>query len=150
MRPPRLLLPALFLALCGCGGKGATEVREARVVLPPPGMEMAAGYFQIENTGSTPLELRRISSPVFESVEMHETLQDQGVSRMRTLEKLELPSHGGASFEPGGKHLMMFGFKQDLSKLSEIPMELELVAADGSVSRLGVQFALQAAGQGAH
>lgn len=147
LRLSRLLFPALLLLpLAGCDAGPAPRVTEARVALPPPGMQMAAAYFRIENRGRTDLELRRISSPVFESVEMHETIVEQGISRMRELPKLALPAGGTASFEPGGRHLMVFGFKQDLATLREIPMDLELVGPNGSVSHLAARFTLQSPG----
>lgn len=141
-----LFTALLLLPLAGCDTAPAPWVSEARVSAPPPGMQMAAAYFRIENRGATELELRRISSPVFESVEMHETVVEQGISRMRELPKLVLPAGGTANFEPGGRHLMVFGFRQDLATLREVPMELELVSPDGSVARLTATFTLRTAG----
>ncbi|MGQ0699689.1 MAG: copper chaperone PCu(A)C [Panacagrimonas sp.] len=146
----RLLIPALLAALSACRVGGAPEVKDARVVLPPPGTQMAAGYFRIENHGSAAFLLREVSSPAFESVQMHETVTDQGMSRMRAVEQVQVPVGGSASFEPGGLHLMMSGFKQDLSSLHEIPVDLELVAADGAVTHLAAKFVLRGSADAGH
>lgn len=141
----RCAMAIAFLLAAGCDRPGAAQVHEARVVLPPPGMQMAAGYFRLENRGGHSVELRAVSSPTFESVEMHRTVTEQGVSRMREVKALPVAAGASAQFEPGGLHLMMFGFKQDVASLREIPMTLELVGADGEVQHLPVRFTVESA-----
>lgn len=140
------LLLVLLATLGGCGGKSAPEVREARIVMPPPGMNMAAGYFELSNPGSTPLRLLSVSSPGFESVEMHETVTEQGLSRMRAIEKVEVPAHGSLRFEPGGKHLMLMGARMDSIPPKQIPLSLEVVGADGSARKIEAAFTVESAG----
>jgi copper(I)-binding protein len=153
--PLLLVLPFAVLAgACGkapdsgrtAGADAAPVVLNARVLLPPPGSSMAAGYFDVSNPGATALELRAVRSASFGSVEMHETREEGGMSRMRELEEVELPAGGRTSFEPGGKHLMLMDSKLDAAKpAQDVPMSLEFVAPDGSKRIVEVRFALEAA-----
>ncbi len=149
-----LALPLLLLAW-GCGkapeqgAKGDSDaiprVSHARILLPPPGGSMATGYFEVNNPGTTAIELRAVSSSSFASVEMHETREQGGMSRMRPVEKVEIPAGGSASFGPGGKHLMLMDSQLDADKPArEVPMSLEFVAANGSKRVVEVRFAVQA------
>jgi copper(I)-binding protein len=158
-----LLTLPLFLALAtGCDKKpertspaSATEatlpqVSNARVLLPPPGAPMAAAYFDVLNPGATAIELRAVTSPFFSSIEMHETREEDGMSRMRQIEQVAIPAGSSASFEPGGKHLMLMGARLDADKpVQEIPMRLEFIAADGSKRVVEAGFAVQTATDGA-
>lgn len=156
-----LALPFLVLA-SSCGKKPETtgpasavvdplpQVSNARVLLPPPGAPMAAAYFDVLNPGTKAIELRGVSSPAFSSVEMHETREEGGMSRMRQIEKVEIPAGSSASFEPGGKHLMLMGAQLDADKpVQEIPMSLEFVAVDGSTRVVLARFAIETATDGA-
>lgn len=160
-KPLKLLLVLpLVLLVPACGKSSepdpkhgpdtAPQVSHARVLLPPPGASMAAGYFDVSNPGATVLELRAVSSPSFDSIEMHETREEGGMSRMRQIEKVEIPAGGSASFEPGAKHLMLMGSKLDADKpVQEIPMRLEFVAPDGGKHVVDVPFAVESTTGGA-
>lgn len=142
------------LLLCACGGGGGQEqsgaaalqsaqVRAARIVMPPPGASMAAGYFELDNPGTTPLVLEAIESPAFESVEMHETVDDNGVSRMRPLANATIAPGETLLFEPGGMHLMLMGPNFSADAVS-VPMKLRLRAAAGGKTReVETRFAIE-------
>jgi len=65
------------------------------------------GYLSLGNHGNAAISITRVASESFESVEMHESLLEHGVAKMRRIQKLTIPAHSDISFEPGGKHLMM-------------------------------------------
>jgi len=96
------------LLLCGCSGEPAPLVA-ADVVLTKirPGAEARAGYFSLTNTSGEPIVITAVSSPQFEAVEMHESVLEDGVSRMRALEKVTIAPDQTIKFEPGGRHLML-------------------------------------------
>lgn len=143
------LVLCLLIALAGCQRRDAgPEVTHARVVLPPPGMGMAVGYFELRNPGSTPMRLRGVSSEAFASVEMHETLSENGISRMRELDEAEVPAQGSISFEPGGKHLMLMGGPEGEPVDQTYPMMLEIVELDGRSHRVEARFEVERAGDG--
>lgn len=145
-----LALLTLLLAACSEKASAPPEVRAARVVLPAPGMPMAAGYFELHNPGPDALRLVGVSSPAFKSVDMHETVEEQGLSRMRALPGVEVAAGGHVAFEPGGKHLMLMGAQLGDTAPTELPLRLELEAADGSRLTLEARFKLEAAGAENH
>lgn len=151
-------LMALTFWLCACGRAGETQedagaatlqsaqVSAARIVMPPPGAPMAAGYFELHNPGRTALVLEAVESAAFTSVEMHETVEEGGVIRMRPLANATIAPGETLRFEPGGMHLMLMG--PELGNAGPMPaslmLTLRLRAASGDQTReLEAPFAVQ-------
>jgi len=101
----------LALALCAsaCSGEhhAPLSVTDVTVTRPLPGTSMSAGYFTIENHGSSMVVITAIDSPQFARVDMHETVIENDVSRMRSIDALQIEPGKRVRFEPGGKHLML-------------------------------------------
>ena len=107
---PRLLVLCAFIAVAaGCGSTEGPPVVAANPVVTAPGagMPMAAGYLEISNRSGTTIRIDRISSPEYGSVEMHETVIEDGIARMREIPVLEIEDGGTAVLERAGKHLML-------------------------------------------
>lgn len=149
LRPARALGAAVVLLLGACDAAqdvaAPPQVEAARIVMPPTGAAMAAGYFELRNPGRQTLELVAVTSPGFESIEMHETIDDDGVSRMRRLDTVAVAPGASLRFAPGGKHLMLMGPKP-LTRGASLPLRLSLRAADGTMRRLDVPFAVESVG----
>ncbi len=80
---------------------------QLQIAQPLPGTRMGAGYLKLKNNSDQKIKITRVSSPELESVEMHESVLEDGVSRMYKLQEVViLPGHT-ARFEPGAKHLML-------------------------------------------
>ena len=77
-------------------------IREA-----PPGLMVLAGYATLANEGNQSLRIVKIESAAFASIQMHETIIEQGVSSMRALGTLSIAAHHSAIFSPNGKHFML-------------------------------------------
>lgn len=117
----RAVIPAL-LVLCAaaCSDDAAPLVASDIVIRPPlPGMEMAAGYLSLHNTGRQPVTITGVTSAQFGRVEMHETVIEDGVARMVELGALTLLPGSTIDFSPGGKHLMLM---QPLSELDSVTL----------------------------
>lgn len=149
-RRPLALGVLLTLALMACSGDRRPVVDEARIRLPPPGAPVAAGYFRVRNPGATALQLRVLGSPAFESVQIHETVTENGVASMRALDHLDVPAGVELSLAPGGAHLMLFGARQDLTAVRDISVQLQLTAPDGSVTPVEARFVIEAAAAESH
>jgi copper(I)-binding protein len=104
-----LILFVLFAAIAACDSDGRPPVVAASVVVtaPAPGMPMAAGYLDISNHSGTSIRITRVSSPDYGSVEMHETVVEDDVARMRAIPVLEIADGDTVVFERGGRHLML-------------------------------------------
>jgi copper(I)-binding protein len=106
----RLFMTLTVLALsAGCGGQEGPPVVATDVIVTAPGagMPMAAGYLQISNRSGSDIRITRVSSPEYGSVEMHETVVEDGIARMRAIPVLEIANGETVVFERGGKHLML-------------------------------------------
>ena len=77
-------------------------VREA-----PPGTDVMAGYFTLENLTGKLLVLTGASSPDFSSVMLHQSVQKDGEESMQDVAEVKIPPHGSVEFKPGGYHLML-------------------------------------------
>lgn len=123
-------LSALALLLAATTGFAETaallEVREAWVAEAPPGARVQAAYMQLRNAGSAPLNVTAITSPAFESVELHRTVHDGGVARMERMARLDLPPGDGLSLAPGGPHLMLIGPRARVADGALVPLEFRL------------------------
>jgi periplasmic copper chaperone A len=149
----------LLLGACGRGGEAPPEadavlrsaqVNAARIVLPPPGAPMAAGYFELHNPGTSALVLESLESPGFDAVEMHETVTEKGFSRMRPLANATVAPGETLRFEPGGMHLMLMGTRlpDDAGAPASVSMKLRLrAAAGGEVREIDAPFAIERSGQ---
>lgn len=97
----------LFLVACGDPSGPPVIVRNVVISSPATGMPMAAGYLEIENRSGAAIRITAVTSPEYESVEMHETTVEDGVARMRELAALDVADSETVIFERGGKHLML-------------------------------------------
>lgn len=106
----RLTVPiAVLIVAAGCGGHEGPPLVATNVTVTAPaaGMPMAAGYLEISNRSGATLRITRVSSPEYRSVEMHETVVEDGIARMRAIPVLEIADGETIIFERGGKHLML-------------------------------------------
>ncbi len=111
------------------------EVRDARVRLLPGDLP-AAGYFRIQNRGSTAVVLVGAESPAYGEVMMHQSTRNGGTARMEHVGHLRLAPGASLEFAPGGYHLMLMQRRQPLAVGDEVTVTL--VFKDGQ--RLPVAF----------
>ena len=99
--------------LAACSGETATdaprvEISNAYIKPPLAGRDVAAGYFEARAIGGD-MVLTGASSDAAAHIELHTHTVEDGVMRMRRVERVELPEGKTVRFEPAGYHLMMFG-----------------------------------------
>ena len=82
------------------------------------GGAMTAGngavYVTISNHGSEADALLSASTDVATTVELHETVKQDGKMVMRPLPRFDVPAGGKLEMKPGSYHIMLLGLKQDL------------------------------------
>ena len=98
---------------------GSLEIIGAYIPMGPAGM-VNAGYMKLENTSNTDITINHITSPVYDSVEIHGTIQENGIAKMTHLDNIVVPANGKVIFEPGGMHLMLMGSRRDIKAGDEI------------------------------
>lgn len=90
------------------------KVASAWIRTAPGNATTLAGYAVLSNAGSKTLSVASAQSAAFAKVEMHESLTENGISKMRPIEKLELTAGVKVEFAPAGKHFMLINPKAAL------------------------------------
>jgi copper(I)-binding protein len=89
----------------------------------PPGAATGAVYMTLTGTGA-PDRLVSISTPVAAMAGLHESVNDNGVMRMRPVEGLALQPGAPVSLKPGGLHVMLMQLKHPLKAGDSFPVTL--------------------------
>lgn len=100
------MIALVLLAACG-SPKPPLVASEVEITPPMPGRMMSAGYLVLTNNTDEAIVIDGVTSPQFGAVEIHQTILENGISRMRQIEELVVPARGSVALERGGKHLML-------------------------------------------
>ena len=120
--PSALLVLLLLLAGCDRGGRGGeVRVHDAWVRMPAVKNQPGAAYFRIEG-GAEGMRLVSVSSPLIRWIELHETVEEKGKTRMRPRKEVDFPSRGALVFEPGGRHAMLSGMNKSVAAGATVPL----------------------------
>ena len=123
----RAVFPLLLLA-AGCSGE--VTVDNAWVRAAPPGAGMTAGYLSVHNSTGQTVTLVSAASDSHGDAMLHESFVENGTSKMRHLDEVSVAANSKASFEPGGRHLMLMAPTRDLEEGDVVALTLHF--ADGS------------------
>jgi copper(I)-binding protein len=85
-------------------------------------------YLTIADSGA-PDRLIDASSPVATKVTLHESIDDHGVMKMRTVAALPVQQGEPVTLGPGGYHIMLEGLKQALQPGQTFPVTLTFANA---------------------
>ncbi len=106
--------------------------------------KMGGAFMTLVNTGAGADKLIKAASPVAEAVELHTTIKEGEMMRMRQVTAIEIAGNGRTALEPGSYHVMLIGLKQPLKegtsfpltltfeKAGEVKLEVPVVKAGGS------------------
>ena len=141
-----LIGAAVFLI----GGMAAAETYSAgglQIVGPwaratPKGSTVSAGYLTITNKGQEVDRLIGGSVAPASRFEVHTTVTENGVARMRQVTSLEIKPGETVELRPGGMHVMFMGLKQPLTSGQTLKGTLVFEKA-GTVA---IEFTVQGVG----
>lgn len=111
-------------------------VMDAYARAVPPGQMNSASFMMLYNDDEKSVSLVSGSSSVAKVVELHNHINENGVMKMRQVEKIDIPANGMAHLQPGGLHVMLIGLKKDLMEGDNIDLNLEF--SDGSSQELTI------------
>jgi periplasmic copper chaperone A len=153
-----LALAALSAVVFAAPGR-AEEVKAGDLVITqawsratPGGAKVAGGYLTIENRGTAPDRLLGGTADIAGKVEVHEMAMDNGVMKMRPLDKgLAIDPGKTVKLAPGGNHLMMQELKGALKQGDKVPVTLQFEKAGKVTVSFDVQgMGAQAPGDAGH
>lgn len=107
---------AWFFALAGAvlvqSASAAVVVEQAWARATPPGSTVGVVYGHLRSDAAD--ELVSLSSPVAERVEVHASINEAGMMKMRKLSALALPAKTSVQLRPAGTHIMLSGLRAPL------------------------------------
>ena len=111
---------------------GGIVVKDAWVREAPPSAPVLAAYMTIENHTDKDKVLTGVTSSVFKKIEMHKTVNKDGMASMEQQNELPIAAESAVKLEPGGFHLMLFNPAKTLKAGDDISFTLKF--ANGSTS----------------
>jgi len=106
----KALLFLLSLALIACTKPVPDETNQSGLVIKDAYINYRsneqqhfAAYFIIENQTTSTIEIIDVASPAFNNVMMHNTVIENGIAKMRHIDKLIVSSKESLTFKPKGK-----------------------------------------------
>jgi hypothetical protein len=123
-----LLLPGIAAA--------ELDIHNAWIKNLPASVPVRAGYMTIHNGQANAIGIVAIRSDSFASVEIHQTIAEDGMMRMESVPNLVIESDSTVQLAPGGLHLMMMNPTEPTrpGDILEIVIELD----DGSTQNLNM------------
>jgi hypothetical protein len=140
MNRPLTLVPLALSALAvaaafivhapraGAQTASTITVHDAWVRDPGASRTTTAVFLVVENAGSAPRAIVGGSSPVADTLELHEMKVEGGMMRMSPVKQIAVPAKGKVELRPGGLHLMLFGFKRPSGDTMQVTLSFD----DGS------------------
>lgn len=139
------LLPALapiaaLAALSGCD-KQPLYVDQAVIRLSPNSGAPSAGYFTV-HASSDPVTLRAVTTDAAVRVEMHDSIVKKGMMSMVQIDSVNIPARGVLRFEPGSRHLMLWGIDPASAQSGKITLTFlfsngDRILVDAAVQKTG-------------
>ena len=85
-------------------------------------------YLTITDTGASDT-LTGVTTPVAAEAALHQSIDDHGVAKMRSVASLPIESGKPVTLAPGGYHIMLMGLKQTLKQGDNFPVTLQFAKA---------------------
>jgi hypothetical protein len=148
---PGIVFTALLLiAPFSFAGNAAITLKNAWISEAPPMSKVMAAYMKIQNPGDKPVEIDKVSSPDFSSIEMHRTVITNGVASMLREKSIRIAAHGSFEFKPGHYHLMMFNPKKSFRAGDTSQLTFTLASGQSATFKVTVKKATGYASNGQH
>jgi len=87
-------------------------------------MGNSAIYLEIKNQGKKGDALIKAETDIATNVEIHKTVDNNGISSMVQLSKVSIPANTTVQFTPGGLHIMILGVTSQLKDGDSFPLML--------------------------
>jgi len=126
---------AVFIGMCFVTSQdiyseeSQPRVRDAWARPTAPGQTVAAAYFKLERAHKW--ALIDAETTIAAKTEIHESLMQNGIMKMRKISRLDADTQGNILLSPMGAHLMLIGIKAPLKQGQHIPVTLILANASG-------------------
>jgi periplasmic copper chaperone A len=122
----KALTPGLIaLLLAACSPHDDIDISDAYLKPPVSGRKVAVAYMTVRNRADGELLLTAAESTSASSIEFHTHVHDGDMLRMRRVDTVAVPPGETFRFEPGGYHLMVFGFNAPSGRTVAIEIQFK-------------------------
>ena len=135
----RWLMAGMFVAVVPAWAQVSVEQPWTRAT--PPGAKVGAGFLTLKSAGAAD-RVVGASSPLAGRVEMHVTMREGEVMKMREVQAFDVPAGGRFELKPGGAHLMLMELRGQIRQGDKVPLTLRLEKG----GELKLELAAQAMG----
>lgn len=146
-----LAATALTLAACEENmGKGPVlHISGGSIEMGATPDRPAVGYFTVKG-GDAPVELVAVSADLAQRIEMHESVRENGMMTMKSIDRAPVPARGTLEFKQGGKHLMIWNVNPAAVRAGKLSLVFMFTNNDRIIVDLPIKNAATAtAGDGA-
>ncbi|AGH94471.1 copper chaperone PCu(A)C [Pseudobdellovibrio exovorus] len=91
-------------------------VEGAYIYKPLQGSRATAGYGTFKNTGKDDITIAIVSLDGFKAVELHETVSEDGMMKMKKVDSFVVKKGGSFELKPGGNHIMLFDANKEFKE----------------------------------
>jgi len=105
-------------------------------------------YVDLKNNGTKMERLLSASTQVAERVELHTSVMEGEMMRMRPINVVEIAPMSSAELKPGGMHMMLMGLRQPLVQGQTFALNLVFERAGAVTVNVLVRDPVESAGQG--
>jgi copper(I)-binding protein len=128
--------------------EGTIKIEHPRAAPTPSGAKTGAAYMEIVNNGKEPVEIKSLSTPIADKVEVHTMTMTGDIMRMRPVE-LPLTIAPGETLKlVKDRHVMLIGLKKPLVEEDMVPFKIEF--ANGKTMEFDLYVEGDAEDHGAH
>ncbi|OFX13065.1 MAG: hypothetical protein A2516_10745 [Alphaproteobacteria bacterium RIFOXYD12_FULL_60_8] len=123
----------------GGGGKvGDISVSEPWARASAGGVSNGAAFLTLDNTGHSDDRFIGASAPVSAKVELHNHVNENGVSTLKMVPAIDLPAGKSVTLQPGGYHIMFLGLHAPMKEGDTFPLTLKFEKAGEVTVEAGV------------
>jgi copper(I)-binding protein len=100
---------ALFAGLAIGAEAAEITINDPYARAVPPGQPNSAVFLSLTNSSAQDRALVGAESPAAGVTELHTHVNEDGMMRMRRIDRIELPAGETVTLKPGGLHVMLIG-----------------------------------------
>lgn len=121
-----MILSIFVMSLISAGSYASSvTVLHPYVRAVPHGQINSAAFMILKNASSQDLSLVKANSNISKNIELHNHINENGILRMRQIEKISIGANSETVLKPGGLHVMFIGLKKELNEGDMVEFELE-------------------------
>lgn len=110
----------------------------------PPNARVLAAFMTLHNGGKESVHLKAASSTDFGTIELHRTVMENGMARMKPQQEIVVEAGKMVQLKPGDYHLMLFQAKKSFRAGDKLTITLDF----GRHGKQDVVFTVRKGGSG--